>query len=63
VPLRPALRAGDCAQANLLVKRANSGIVLAPDLMRVVGEVLAEIRALQERLFRAYSGDDPKPTE
>lgn len=48
---------------NQLVKLANSGIILAPDLMRAVGDVLAEIQALQERLFRAYSGDKPNPAE
>ncbi|HXM71058.1 MAG TPA: plasmid mobilization relaxosome protein MobC, partial [Thermoanaerobaculia bacterium] len=48
---------------NQLVKVANSGVVLAPDLLRVVREVLAVIWALQERLFRADSGDDPEPTD
>lgn len=33
---------------NQLVKVANSGVVLAPDLIRVIHEVLAEIYALQK---------------
>ena len=48
---------------NQLVKVANSGVVLAPDLLRVVREVLAVIWALQERLFRADSGDDREPAD
>ncbi len=43
---------------NQLVKLANSGIVLAPELVRVILEVRAEIQVLMMRLLRADSGDD-----
>jgi hypothetical protein len=48
---------------NHLVKLANSGVVMAPELLRVVSETRGAILALQERLFRADSGDDQKPAE
>jgi Mobilization protein NikA len=46
---------------NQLVRLANSGVVLAPELLGVLREVHAEFRALQVRLLRADAGDDRKP--
>ena len=43
---------------NQLVKLANSGIVLAPELVLVVREVLAETRTMLQKLLRVDSGDD-----
>jgi len=46
---------------NQLVRLANSGVVLAPELVSVLHEVHAEFRTLQLRLLRADGGDDRKP--
>ncbi len=43
---------------NQLVKLANSGVVLAPELLLVVREVLTENRTMLRKLLRADSGDD-----
>jgi mobilization protein NikA len=43
---------------NQLVKLANSDVILAPELVLVVREVLAENRTMLQRLLRADSGDD-----
>jgi len=43
---------------NQLVKLANSGVVLAPELVLVVREVFTENRAMLQKLLRADSGDD-----
>lgn len=48
---------------NQLVHLANSGIILAPELLHVLREVHAANRALQEKLLRADSGDDPEPAD
>jgi hypothetical protein len=48
---------------NQLVKLANSGVVLAPDLVRVVREVLAELHLLRRALFRADAADTSEPSE
>jgi len=43
---------------NQLVKLANSGVVLTPELVLAVREVLAENRTMLQKLLRADSGDD-----
>src|SRR6202521_1827710 len=56
---RPELRSAIVAvnrvgnNLNQLVKLAHTGVVLAPDLARVVREVLVELHALQRALLRA----------
>ncbi|HEV3459846.1 MAG TPA: plasmid mobilization relaxosome protein MobC [Thermoanaerobaculia bacterium] len=66
-PHRPLARSAIVAvnrvgnNLNQLVHLANSGIVLAPDLMRAVAAVLAEIHALQDALFRADAADAAEP--
>jgi hypothetical protein len=46
---------------NQVVKLANSGIVLAPDLLREVSAVRAEIGALREAFLAALRGDTEDP--
>jgi hypothetical protein len=46
---------------NQLVKLAHTGVVLAPDLMRAVGEVLTEVRAVRSAFLRADDGDTTGP--
>ena len=66
---RPELRSAIVAvnrvgnNLNQLVKLAHTGVVLAPELVRVVREVLAELHALQRAFLRADSGDDCRPAE
>lgn len=48
---------------NQLVKLANSGVVLAPELVLVVREVLAENRTMLQKLLRVDSGDDRQPPD
>jgi hypothetical protein len=43
---------------NQLVKLANSGVVLTPELLAVVRHVLAEVRAVRNALLRADAGSD-----
>jgi hypothetical protein len=43
---------------NQLVKLANSGVVLTPELVGVILEVRAEIQAMAKKLLRVDSGDD-----
>lgn len=45
---------------NQLIKLANSGVVLAPDLLRVLHGVHAEFKILREALFRADAGESPE---
>src|ERR1700687_2305003 len=62
-PRRPLVRSAIVAvnrvgnNLNQLVHLANSGIILAPDLIRAVAAVLAEIHALQDVLLRADAAD------
>ena len=46
---------------NQLVKLAHTGVVLAPDLLRAVGEVLTEVRAVRSAFLRADAGDTTEP--
>ena len=48
---------------NQLVKLANSGVILAPDLLRVVREVLVELHALRAAFFRADAADPLETAE
>jgi hypothetical protein len=48
---------------NQLVKLANSGMVLTPDLLRAVREVLAELHVLREALFRADAARTSEASE
>jgi Bacterial mobilisation protein (MobC) len=65
---RPELRSAIVAvnrvgnNLNQLVKLAHTGVVLAPDLVRVVREVLVELHALQRALLRADAGDLGEPS-
>jgi hypothetical protein len=67
-PHRPLARSAIVAvnrvgnNLNQLVKLAHSGVVLAPDLLRVVGQVLVELRALRTALLRA-DADASAPSE
>ncbi|HEY6322832.1 MAG TPA: plasmid mobilization relaxosome protein MobC [Thermoanaerobaculia bacterium] len=65
---RPELRSAIVAvnrvgnNLNQLVKLAHTGVVLAPELARVVREVLVELHALQKALLRADAGDAGEPS-
>jgi len=65
---RPELRSAIVAvnrvgnNLNQLVKLAHTGVVLAPELVRVVREVLVELHALQKALLRADTGDAEEPS-
>lgn len=65
---RPELRSAIVAvnrvgnNLNQLVKLAHTGVVLAPELMRVVREVFVEFHTLQRALLRADSGDGGEPS-
>jgi hypothetical protein len=43
---------------NQLVKLANSGVVVTPDLVRAVQEVLVEMQGVRKVLFRVDAGED-----
>ena len=66
---RPELRSAIVAvnrvgnNLNQLVKLAHTGVVLAPEIVRAVREVLAEIMTMYKALLRADSGDDRRPAE
>ena len=61
---RPELRSAIVAvnrvgnNLNQLVRLANSGVVLSPELVGAVHDVLVELRALQKSQLRADAGDD-----
>lgn len=46
---------------NQLVHLAHTGVVLQPDLLRAVREVLAAVHALRSALLRADAGEGPEP--
>ena len=63
-PRRPELHSAIVAvnrvgnNLNQLVRLANSGVVLPPELLGAVRDVLVEVRALQKVQLRADAGDD-----
>jgi hypothetical protein len=63
VPRRPIVRAAIVAvnrvgnNLNQLVHLAHTGIVLAPDLVRVLGEVELQFKALQDALIATDTDD------
>src|ERR1700680_1768477 len=65
---RPELRSAIVAvnrvgnNLNQLVKLAHTGVVLAPDLVRVVREALVELHALQRELLRADAAEMGGPS-
>jgi hypothetical protein len=48
---------------NQLVHLAHSGILLSPDLMRAVAELLGKVHSLRDALLRADEADSPEPVE
>jgi hypothetical protein len=46
---------------NQLVKLAHSGVVLTPELLRVIHDVLGEIRTMRDALLASESAHDHQP--
>jgi len=65
---RPELRSAIVAvnrvgnNLNQLVKLSHTGVVLAPDLLRVVRQVLVELHALRAAFLRADTADASEPS-
>ncbi len=68
VPRRPLARAAIAAvnrvgnNLNQLVHLAHTGILLTPELLRTLAEVLAAFQAVQDALLDADTDKPPEPT-